>query len=176
MVHRVVHRERVHLDEPDVHGGVGEELQVPVHQVFAHGEDAHLDVRRVGVLEELVAPLHVVQREGDLLDGLEPDDLGDLAPLDGRELDEAGEAGLPAHADGDFPTLGEMALGEVRQRRLDEGVAVVAGLGQDRLVLDDLKVIDAQARVLADQLDGLECPVSDIDAPGETGGGHALLL
>ena len=33
----------------------------------------------LGVLEELVAPLDVVQREGDLLDRLEPDDLGDLA-------------------------------------------------------------------------------------------------
>ena len=53
----------------------------------------------LGVLEELVAPLDVVEREGDLLDRFEPDDLGDLLLFDRRQLDEAGEARLPAHAD-----------------------------------------------------------------------------
>jgi len=172
VVHGVVHGQGVHLDEADVEGGVGEELELAVHQVLAHGEDADLDVGALGLLEELVAPLDVVQREGDLLDGLEAHDLGDLALLDGRQLDEAGEARLAADPDRDLAALGQVALDEVGQRVLDELLAVVAGLGEHGLVLDDVEVVDAEALGLADELDGLEGPVADVDAPGEAGGSH----
>ena len=49
----------------------------------------------------LVVPDDLVEGEGDLLLGLEVDDVGDLLFLDRRQLDEAGQAALAGHADGD---------------------------------------------------------------------------
>ena len=61
----------------------------------------------------------------------------------------------------------------VRQRRLDQRLAVVAGVGEDVLVLDDVDVVDAHpAGPVADELDGLEGAVADVDAPGESRGCH----
>ena len=100
VVHGVVDRQRIHLHDLDVHVHVGVILDDRPHQVFAHGKDADFDIRRIGVLEELVGPLHVLQGEGNLLDGLEADDFGDFLGFDRRQLDKPGEARLPADAHG----------------------------------------------------------------------------
>ena len=62
--------------------------------------------------------------------------------FDGRELDEAGEAGDAADAYRNDAALGGMALDEAGQGALNEGIAVVAGVGQDIFVLNDLEVVD----------------------------------
>jgi RNA polymerase sigma-70 factor (ECF subfamily) len=48
--------------------------------------------------------------------------------------------------------------------------AVVAGVGEHGFVLDDLKIVDAQALALTDELDGLQSAVPDVDSPGEITG------
>jgi hypothetical protein len=41
-------------------------------------------------------------------------------------------------------------------------------------VLDDFEIIDTKhAPIAADELDGLQRAVTDVDSPGETGAGHA---
>ena len=111
-----------------------------------HREDADFHVGRIGGLEKLVAPFHFIQREGDLLDRFEPDDLGNLLGLHRRQLDEPGEAGLAADADGGHAALDRVPLHEIRQGGLDECFAIVAGVGENVFVLDDFEIVDAQAR------------------------------
>src|SRR5439155_10939278 len=106
---------------------------------------------------------------------LEADDLRDLLLLDRRELDEAREARLSADADGHRAALHRVALGELGQRLDDEGLAVVAGVGEDGFVLDHVEVIDAERIPLTYELDGFESAVPDVDAPGKSGGGHVDL-
>ncbi len=175
VVHGVVDRQRIHLHDLDVEPGVGEVVDVPVHQLLAHRKDADLDVRRLWFLEELVAPFDVVEREGDLLDRFEADDLGDLLGLNRRQLDEPGEARLPAHADRDAAALDAVPLHEIGQRCLDERLAVVAGLGEDVLVFDDFEIGDLGSFRTANEADRLEGAVSDVDAPGGTCRSHNLL-
>jgi hypothetical protein len=100
VIHGVVNRQRIHLHDLHVQIDIGEVLDVRVDQLAAHREDADFNIRRCGRLKKLVAPLHVVQGEGNLLDGLEADDLGNLLGLDRRQLDEAGKTGNAADADG----------------------------------------------------------------------------
>src|SRR5205085_5772137 len=89
--HRVVDGQGIHLNHLDVEAEIGEVGDVAVHQLLLHREDADLDIGRVGFLEELIGPFNVVEGEGNLLDGLEANDLGNLFWFYGRELDEAGE-------------------------------------------------------------------------------------
>jgi hypothetical protein len=65
---------------------------------------------------------------------------------------------------------------EVGKCVLDQRFAVVARLRQHGFVLDDVEVVDADGVALADEPDGLERAVADVNAPGETGGGHVVLL
>ncbi len=172
MIHRVVNRQRIHLHDLHVQVDVREVLDVGVDQLAPHREDADFDIRRFGRLEKLVAPFHVIQRKGNLLDGFEPDDLGNFLRLNRRELDEAGEAGDAADADRGDSALGDMPLDEIRQGRLDERFFIIAGIGKDVFVLDDLEVVDAKSAIPADELDCLQGAIADVDSPGETSAGH----
>src|SRR5438045_164988 len=69
-----------------------------------------------------------------------------------------------------------MALDEVGERGLDEGVAVVAGVGEDVFVFDEFEVIDAVTVPFADELDGLEGAIADVDTPRESGRCHRISL
>jgi hypothetical protein len=62
--------------------------------------------------------------------------------------------------------------GEGRDGGVDELFAIVARVGEDGFVLDDIEIIDAQPVAIANQLDGLEGAVADVDAPCETVVGH----
>src|SRR3954471_5459659 len=117
------------------------------------------------MLEKLVAPFDVVQRKRNLLNGFESHDLGDLLRLHRRKLDEPREAGLSAHAHADKAALHRVPLHEAGQRGGDELFAIIAGVGEDGFVLDDLEVIDAYAVTLAYEFHRLERAVSDIDSP-----------
>ena len=104
---------------------------MPRNQFLAHGENADLDVGARGVTEELVGPFDVIEREGDLLNGLKAHDLGNLLLFDRRQLDEAGERLLPADAHSGDATLDRVPLNEVCQRALNERFAIIAGAGED---------------------------------------------
>ena len=90
----------------DLDADVLEVLQVAVDHVALHGEQADLGLHGEAVgdvagADLLVVPDDLVEVERDLLLGLEVDDVGDLLLFDGRQLDEAGQAALAGHADGD---------------------------------------------------------------------------
>jgi len=123
-------------------------------------------------MEQLVGPFDVVEREGNLLDRLELHNLGDFFVLDRRELDEPREARLPAGADRDGAAALGMLRGERRERRGDEAFFIVAGVGEDVFVLDDVDVVDTKPRAVADELDGFECSVADVDTLGESRVSH----
>src|SRR5262245_45368947 len=124
------------------------------------------------MLEQLVAPLDVVKRKRDLLDRLEPHDLGDFLGFNRRKLDEACKARLPADTHADNAAFHRMALHEAGQRGGDQLFAVVASVGEDGFVLDDLKFVDPNAIAFTDQLYGFQGTVTDIDSPGKFGTGH----
>ena len=118
VIHRVVDGQRIHLHDLDVEIDIGEMLDdVLVDQLPPHGEDADFDIGRFGRLEKLVAPFDIIQRKGNLLDGFEADDFGNFLGFDGGKLDETGEAGDAADADGGDAALGCMALDEIGQGR-----------------------------------------------------------
>src|SRR5690606_20015594 len=55
---------------------------------------------------------------------------------------------------------------ELGQRCLDELVTIVSGFGEDRVVLDEGKVVDLDPFGNPGEFDGLEAAVADIDSPG----------
>jgi len=94
------------LDDVDFDVDIFELRQGAVHHVFLHGEQADLGfqgqaVGHHGGADALVVPDDFVEREGDLLLGLELDDVGDLAFFDGRQLHEPRQAALAGDADDD---------------------------------------------------------------------------
>jgi hypothetical protein len=120
IVHRVVNGQGVHLNDLDVEAEVGEVSDVTVHQLLLHGEDADFDVGRIGFLEELIAPFHIIEGEGNLLDRLEADDLGNLFGFYRRELDEAGKTLLATDTHPHDRVFGLVSLHEMGQGSLEE--------------------------------------------------------
>src|SRR5262249_42914085 len=108
-----------------------------------------------------------VQRKGNLLDGFEAHDLRYLFRLNGRKLDESREARLTGDADSVLAALLRVPLDESRQGGLDQFILVVAGVGEDGFMLDDVEIVNLKLISLAHQLDGLERSVPDIDPPCE---------
>ena len=174
ILHAVVDGQGAHLHDLHVHFHIGELLNVGVHQFFAHREDADFHIRRLRILEKLVAPLDIFQREGNLLNGFEFDDFGDFLRFDRGQFDEAREARLPADADADDAALGRMPLGKTGESRLNQALFVIPGGGENLLVFDDFNIIDPKAISLANEFDGFEGAVADIDSPCRAGGGHLL--
>ena len=137
----VAQGQRRHLDDVDLDVDVLEVLQVAVDHVALDGEQADLGLHGEAVGDDagadlLEVPDDLVQGEGDLLLGLEADDVGDLLFLDGRQLDEAGQAALAGHADGDHVALEGVARQELLQGLAGQLVGVGVGLAEDLGVLD----------------------------------------
>ena len=78
-----------------------------------------------------IVPDDFIEREGDLLLGLELDDLGDLLLFDRRQFDEPRQTGLPGDADGDLVVLDLVAGEELLERLADQRVRVGVRLGED---------------------------------------------
>jgi hypothetical protein len=60
------------------------------------------------------------QRKGNLLDGFELDDLGDLFLFDRRQLNEPRKAGLTTQADRDSASLCGVPLRKILKRALNQ--------------------------------------------------------
>ena len=99
----VVDRQRRELDDVDRDAGLFERLQRAGHLVALHREQADFRLERVAFVfaadERLVVPDHVFERERNLLPGFVLDDVGNLLPLDRRQLDEPRQAALAGHGD-----------------------------------------------------------------------------
>ena len=113
--------------------------------VALHGEQADLRFHGKAVGDDAGADLLEVpddffEREGDLLLGLEADDVVDLLFFDGRELDEAGQAALPGHAEDDGVAADGVALEKLVQRLARQLIGVGIGLAEDLGVLDVVEV------------------------------------
>ena len=141
----VVEGDRAHLDDVDLDPGDLERQDRPVDLVALHREQAdlgHREVRRPSLLvaaDLLVGPDDLFEREGDLLPGLELDDVGDPLLLDRRQLDELDQARLARHGDRDLAALQVVAVEERRQRLADELVGVGVGLAEDLGVFDEVE-------------------------------------
>ena len=72
-----------------------------LHNLVLDDDEHHVHLFVVRIGNELIVPDHFVHVEGDVLLGLELDDLADAFLVFGerREFDEAGEGGLSRHAD-----------------------------------------------------------------------------
>ena len=110
VLHAVVDGQRAHLHDLHVHFHIGELLDVGIHQFLAHREDTDFNIRRLGILEKLIAPLDIFQRKGDLLNRFKLHDFRDFFRFHRRQFNEAGKAGLPAGADADDAAFGRMPL------------------------------------------------------------------
>ena len=119
------------------------------------------------VADLLVGPDDLLQREGDLLLGLELDDIRDPLLLDGRELDELDQAGLPGDADGDLAALQVVAVHEGGERLADEGLGVGVGLAEDLGVLDVVERLghDLIRVIPRDELQRLQGRLADVEGP-----------
>ena len=117
----------------------------PVDLVALHREQADLGHRELFLADLLVAadllvgPDDLVEREGDLLLGLELDDVGDPLLLDRRQLDELDQPRLARHRDGDLASLEVVAVGEGGQRLANQLLGVGVGLAEDLGILDEVE-------------------------------------
>ncbi len=123
-----------------------------------------------------IVPDHLVEAEGDLLLGLEADDVGDLAFLDRRQLDETRQAALPRHADGHDVAAQIVARQERLQGVADQFVRLGIGLAEDLGILDVIEMRGDKLAFDVLQAEGLEGTLADVDAPGPKGGALELLL
>ncbi len=167
--HEVAQGQRRHLHQMHLDADVLEVLQVAVDHVALHGEQADFGLdEAVGQLADadlLVVPDDLVEVERDLLLGLEADDVGDLLFLDRRQLDEAGQAALAGHADGDLVAAEVVARQELFQRLAGQLVGVGVGLAEDLGMLDVVEGGGGDFAVDQFQADGLEGALAEIDAP-----------
>jgi hypothetical protein len=67
-----------------------------------------------------------------------------------------------------------MALYKIGQGGLNQGVFIVAGVGEDVFVLDKLEIVNLELIAFADELDGLERSIPDINPPSETRRCHGV--
>ena len=127
-----IHGDERQLGDAGIHDDLVQRALMAAHVQHAR-DDGH------GGLRERAPGLDVDLGEGGQVLPGEADDLRDLLGLDGGELNEPGEALLAADADGDGGTLARVSAGELGQGRLDQALAVVAGVRQDVLVLEPAK-------------------------------------
>ena len=137
----IAQRQRGHLHDVDLDVDVLEVLQVAVDHVALHGEQADLRLHGEAVGDDagadlLVVPDDLVEVEGDLLLGLEADDVGDLLFFDRRQLDEAGQAALAGDADGHDVAAEVVARQELLEGLAGQLIGVGVGLAEDLGMLD----------------------------------------
>ena len=170
----VAQGQRRHLHDVDVHVDVLEVLQVAIDHVALHGEQADLGLHREAVgddagVELLVVPDDLVEVEGDLLFGLEANDVADLLLFDGRQLDEAGQTALSGDGDGDDVAADLVARQELLQRLAGELIGVRVGLAEDLGMLDEIEGGGGDHALILGEADGLEAALAQVDAPHADG-------
>ena len=164
--------QRGDLHQFEFHFAVEERLEVVLHLLLLHGEQADFRIEQEAALfhaaaQRLEVPDHFFQREGNLLLGLVLDDGRDAAGLDRRQLDEFGQRGLPrqTHRHQVRPHL--IARKERFERLPDEfvghGVGLTEQLGMRHIVEGGRHDLLGGLRV--SQTDRLQSGLPDLDAP-----------
>jgi hypothetical protein len=166
----VAERQRRHLDVVNLDVHAGEVIEHPADHVALHREQADLGIDREAPLDRpfadfLVIPDDLFQREGDLLLGLELDDILDLLLFDGRQLDEPRQARLPGYGDRDPIALDRIARQELLERLARQELGVGVGLGENLRMLDIVE--GGGGRLAVDHLQAhrLQGALADVDAP-----------
>jgi hypothetical protein len=180
----VVQGDRAHLDDVHLDSRNGQRQDGPVDLVALHREQTDLGHGEVLVVDLVVAtdllvgPDHLIEREGDLLLGLELDDVGDPLLLHGGQLDKLHQPRLPGHADGDFAPFQIISIRERRQGFPDELVGIRVRLAKDLRILDEVKCLghDLLGRLAGDKLQCLESGLADVDCPDSLNLRHAIRL
>ena len=154
-----------------------------MHLVALHREQADFRLEQEAALlgplaQRLVVPDHVFQRERNLLPRLVLDDLADLARLDRRQLNEAGQGRLPRHADrhqvvGDVVLLQEL-VERLRNQLFRNGVGLTENFGMGDVVKG--RRLDLIGRIVDLKPDGLQTRLPDVDPPSSRFTCHASSL
>src|SRR5262249_14780827 len=168
--HKVGKRERGHLDEVDFQFDRLEVANEAVDHVPLHREEADLRIHREAVGDRalahlLVVPDDLVEWEGDLLLGLELDDVNDLFLFDRGQLDEPGQARLAGDAHGHEVALGRVPGEELLQGLAGEFVRVRVRLRKDLRVLDVVERRGRHGPVDHLETTALDGALTDVDAP-----------
>ena len=177
----VQQRHRRELEDVDLDAGFGERHEGLGHLLLLHREQSDLGVEDEASLlepadEPLPVPFDLLEREGDLLPGLVPDDVGNLLGLDRRQLDELGEARLPRDRDRDAVPLELVAADELLERGADKLHRIGFRLGEDHRVFDVVERLGGDLARLGriPATNGLEGTFADVDAPDVRTAGHGL--
>src|ERR1017187_2755548 len=99
--------------------------------VTLNRQEHDLQLALRGLAEQLVVPNNFVDREGYVLLRFVLDDLPDLRLIDGRQLDEPREDGLPGDAENDVGGLDVLFAYDVTHGGNDQRLAVFLVLGVD---------------------------------------------
>ena len=94
----------------------------------------------------LIRPDDLIEREGDLLLGLELDDVGDPLLLDRGQLDELDQPSLTRNCDGNLASLDVVAIGEGRERLANQLLGVGIRLAEDLGVFDEVERLGHEPR------------------------------
>ena len=159
-----------HLHHMDFDFHVPKMLQRPIDHVALHREQTDLRlhgeaVRHLAGDDLLIIPNHFLQREGDLLLGLEADDVGDFLFLDRRQLDEACQAALTGYADRYHVAAEGIARQEFFQGLAHQLVGIGIGLAQDLRMLDVIEGGGRRLTVDIHEANGLESTLTHVNAP-----------
>ena len=122
----------------------------------------------------MVVPLDLVDREGNLLDRLELDDVGHLLRLDGRQLGETGKGGMARHGHHQVLAFQRLLTNELAQGETNNLVLVDVRGGQNPLQRNDREVGDGDLVAIALQPKGLDGMCADFHPPGSLLTSHVL--
>jgi len=156
----------------DANALLGEGRQGLVDLLPLHREQGHLGVEHESALlhaagQPLPPPDDLLERKGDLLPGLVLDDVGDLAGLDGGQLDELRESQVPRHRHRHGVPAQIMAGGELLDGGADDLDRIGLRLREHHRVFDVLERLGDQLPWLrtGTAAQRLQRALADVDSP-----------
>src|SRR5579871_939312 len=166
----IAQSQRRHLHEMDIDVDILEMLQIAAHHVALHGEQTNLRFHRETIGDDagadlLIIPDDLFEIKRNLLFRLEANDVGDLLFLDGRQLDEAGQAALSRDADGHDVAAQVVARQELIKGFPRELIGVGIGLAEDFGMFDVIEGGGDDFAVNFLQADRLQAALAQVDAP-----------
>ena len=126
----------------------------------------------------LVGPDHLIERERNLLLGLELDDVGDSLLFDRGKLDELDQPRLAGNRNGNLASLDLITVGERGQSFPNQLVRIGVGLAQDLGILDEVERLGHYllGGLTRHELDRLERGLADVDRPDGLNLSHTVEL
>src|SRR5579884_1185001 len=168
--HIIAQRQRRHLHDMDIDVDIFEVLQIAANHVALHGEQTDLRLHSEAVghsagADLLIIPDDLIEIEGDLLLGLEANDVGDFLFLNGRQLDEASQTALSGNADRHNIAAQVIARQEFVERFPGELIGVRVGLAEDFRMFHVIESGGDELSVNFLEADRLEAALAQVNAP-----------